>query len=265
MRILLDSNILLRISEPHHPHHVASVSALRALAAAGHRFCIGSQTVSEFLAVATCAVADRGLGMDQVRADAELTKVTQSLEMLYDSKAAIDELRRLVVQYAVSGKSVNDSRLIAAMNVNGVSHAIRQPSRAADRVQLLHEAAAHGGPKHIAPSAVRRCVQHATDSEVWHLLRGGGLFSVFGFQFSVFRNASAASLLLSPAHLLSRQRGVQFSVFSNPAFSASFSYPRGNADSSPDQLFNFLVSRAACAGRTKHVANMGKDVMEHPH
>jgi predicted nucleic acid-binding protein len=122
MKILLDTNVLLRISEPDHPHHPPCVSALRTLATAGHTFCIASQTISEFLAVATRSVADRGLEMDQAKADAELTKVTSSLETLYDTKAVVDELRRLVVLYSVSGKSVHDTRLVAAMNVNAVSH-----------------------------------------------------------------------------------------------------------------------------------------------
>jgi hypothetical protein len=87
------------------------VSALRTLATAGHTFCIASQTISEFLAVATRSVADRGLGMDHAQADGELTKVTQSLEILYDTKAVVDELRRLVVLHSVSGKSVHDTRL----------------------------------------------------------------------------------------------------------------------------------------------------------
>jgi hypothetical protein len=60
--------------------------------------------------------------MGQAKADAELTKVTTSLETLYDSRAVIDELRRLVLLYSVSGKSVHDTRLVAAMNVNAVSH-----------------------------------------------------------------------------------------------------------------------------------------------
>lgn len=121
MRILLDTNILLRLSDKSHPHHAAAVGSLRRLAVDGHTFCIGSQTVAEFLAVATRSVADNGLGMDQATADAELAKVTATLDILYDSAAVLNELRRLVVAHAVIGKSVHDTRLVAAMNVNGVT------------------------------------------------------------------------------------------------------------------------------------------------
>jgi predicted nucleic acid-binding protein len=120
MRVLLDTNILLRLSEKAHPHYQPAIESLRRLAAEGRTFCIGSQTVGEFLAVAARAVEDRGLGMNQATADAELSKVTSALDILYDSPAVIVELRRLVVAYGVVGKSIHDARLVATMIGNGV-------------------------------------------------------------------------------------------------------------------------------------------------
>jgi predicted nucleic acid-binding protein len=122
MRIMLDTNILLRISEPAHPHYAPVMSALQAMAAAGHGFCIASQTVSEFLAVATRSVADRGLGMQAAAADGELSKLIGLLELLYESETVIDRLRRLVVLHNVSGKSVHDTKLVASMVANSVTH-----------------------------------------------------------------------------------------------------------------------------------------------
>jgi predicted nucleic acid-binding protein len=121
MKLLLDTNILLRVSQPSHPHHAPAVASMLKLAAGGDRFCVSSQTVAEFLAVATRSIADRGLAMTQSRADAELSKVTDSLEVLYDSPAVLAELRRLVVAHRVTGKNVHDARLVATMIANGVS------------------------------------------------------------------------------------------------------------------------------------------------
>lgn len=122
MRVLLDTNVLLRLSQPAHPHHAAVLSALRTLSAAAADLCISSQTVYEFLAVATRPVAASGLGMDQVAADAEVGKLVVGLTMLYDSPAVLGTLRRLVVTHRVTGKSVHDARLVAAMLANGVTH-----------------------------------------------------------------------------------------------------------------------------------------------
>jgi predicted nucleic acid-binding protein len=120
MKILVDTNILLRLSEKDHPHYPIALGSLRRLGSSGQTFCIGSQTISEFLAVATRSAADRGLGMSAAVADAELSKAMSALEVLYDSAAVLDELRSLVVKYRIAGKSVHDARLVATMNVNGV-------------------------------------------------------------------------------------------------------------------------------------------------
>jgi predicted nucleic acid-binding protein len=120
MRVLLDTNILLRLSEPTHIHHPAAIAAVRFLAGGGDTFCISSQTISEFLAVATRSVADRGLGMAQAAADAELSKLIAALDMLFDSSAVIAELRGLVIAHAVAGKSVHDCKIVATMLANGV-------------------------------------------------------------------------------------------------------------------------------------------------
>lgn len=129
MKVLLDTNILLRMGEPSHPHHAATKTALRDLAAAQHSFCISTQTVSEFLAVATRPIADRGLGMSSSAADTLLFRLISKLEMLYEGKAAVDELRRLVVLHNVSGKSVHDTKLVATMTMNSVDHLLTLNSR----------------------------------------------------------------------------------------------------------------------------------------
>jgi predicted nucleic acid-binding protein len=99
-------------------------AALQSLAAAGHGFCIASQTISEFLAVATRPVADRGLAMSAATADVELSKLTGSLELIYENQAVIDGLRRLVVIHNVSGKSVHDTKVVATMKANSISHVL---------------------------------------------------------------------------------------------------------------------------------------------
>ena len=150
MRILIDTNILLRLSELTHFHHAAAVESLRRLAGARHTFCIGSQTVSEFLAVATRSTADNGLGMDQATADRELGKLTEALEILFDSPAVLDELRRLVVAHSVVGKSVHDAKLVATMNVSGVKDILtfnRQDFIRFPQINVLDPSAVQNAPQ----------------------------------------------------------------------------------------------------------------------
>lgn len=120
MRTLLDTNILLRASQPSSAHHSTSLASVAALLTAGRAPCISSQTVYEFLAVATRSLADNGLGMPHVDADAQLEKLLSGVEVLYDSRETAAALRRLVVLHQVTGKKVHDARLVATMEANGV-------------------------------------------------------------------------------------------------------------------------------------------------
>src|ERR1700722_297249 len=112
MRILLDTNILLRLSEKSNAHHSIALSCLKRLAGGGYVFCIASQTIAEFLAVATRPIANHGLGMIPGDAEAELSKVSSALEVLYDSPLVLAELCKLVTDYQVIGKSVHDAKLV---------------------------------------------------------------------------------------------------------------------------------------------------------
>ena len=120
MRTLLDTNILLRANQPSSPHFQSAVNAVVARIKADHRPCISSQTIYEFLAVATRPVAENGLGMPHPDADALLAKLLLGIDVVYDSPALVSELRRLVVVYRVTGKKVHDTRLVAAMRVNAI-------------------------------------------------------------------------------------------------------------------------------------------------
>ena len=51
MRTLLDTNILLRASQPGHGQYVEAVTAPLALISGWRELCIGAQTICEFLAV----------------------------------------------------------------------------------------------------------------------------------------------------------------------------------------------------------------------
>jgi len=119
---MLDTNILLRLSQPAHPHHAVTLAAISRVSAISVDLCISSQTVYEFLAVATRPIAASGLGMDQATANSEIGKLISDLTMLYDSQKVVEQLRDLVVSFRVSGKSVHDARIVATMLVSGVTH-----------------------------------------------------------------------------------------------------------------------------------------------
>jgi predicted nucleic acid-binding protein len=121
MHTLLDTNVLLRSSQPSSPHHFIATAAVNALLDANRVLCISSQTIYEFLAVATRSLAENGLAMKQADADAQLTALLAGFEVLYDSFAVASELRRLMIAHQIVGKKIHDARLVATMSAHNIS------------------------------------------------------------------------------------------------------------------------------------------------
>jgi predicted nucleic acid-binding protein len=123
MLYLLDSNVLLRLLHRLDPLHPIVRQALRTLWARGDRFCYTSQTLGEFWSVCTRPTTARGgFGLTLVETDRRARLIERFYRFLPDSAAVHAEWRRLLVAHAVSGVQVHDARIVAAMNVHGVSH-----------------------------------------------------------------------------------------------------------------------------------------------
>src|SRR5438270_13234770 len=121
MSTLLDTNILTRMAKPTDPMHRAAVDATDHLGRSGERLCLVPQNLYEFWVVATRPLAQNGLGLTVTEAQAELIKLKQLFVLLDDTAAILSEWERLVNQHQVIGKSAHDARLVAAMNVHGLS------------------------------------------------------------------------------------------------------------------------------------------------
>jgi predicted nucleic acid-binding protein len=119
MAVLLDTNILLRLAQPHHPSAPVAARALRALRANNGMLHITQQNIVEFWAVATRPIAANGLGFSTEQATAEV-ETLKRLFVLLPELPLQDVWERLVADYRVSGKNAHDARLVAAMVVHGI-------------------------------------------------------------------------------------------------------------------------------------------------
>ncbi len=119
MAVLLDTNILLRLAQPHHPNATVATRALRALRAANEMLYITQQNIVEFWAVATRPIAANGLGFSTEQAAAEIDALKR-LFVLLPELPVENAWERLVYDYRVSGKNAHDARLVAAMVVHGI-------------------------------------------------------------------------------------------------------------------------------------------------
>jgi predicted nucleic acid-binding protein len=141
MSVLVDTNVLLRQTQPNHEHHDAAIESVARLLAGGETLYFTPQNISEFWNVLTRPVANNGLGFSVSQAFAELEKVEDTLTLLPDSPATYAEWKRLVIKYGVMGTKVHDTRLVAAMNVHGIGRILSfndADFRRYDEIEVLH-------------------------------------------------------------------------------------------------------------------------------
>jgi predicted nucleic acid-binding protein len=118
--MLVDTSVLLRTLQPHHPLYAVADGAIRILPAQGAELHIVPQNLVELWAVATRPFGENGLGMNAAQAAAELGRIKGIFTFLPETPAVYPAWESLVRQYLVLGKSSHDARLVAAMQVHGI-------------------------------------------------------------------------------------------------------------------------------------------------
>ena len=113
-------SLLLRLTQPVEPVAFRSYESSDALAVKDLN--VVAQNLIEFWAVATRPeVSANGLGMTIDVAIRELAVLKRLFPMLPESPSVYERWERLVATYRVSGKNTHDARLVAAMEVHGIS------------------------------------------------------------------------------------------------------------------------------------------------
>lgn len=122
MRILLDTNVVLRLVEPLHAQHQLSIDAIDLLRRQGHALLIAPQVLYEFWAVATRPIANNGLGLPPADAKSELVALQRLFRLLRDERAIFSAWEQLVATLQIRGKQAHDARLAAAMQRHNVKY-----------------------------------------------------------------------------------------------------------------------------------------------
>ena len=143
MSVLVDTNVLLRRTQPDHPSYTTAVESVARLLATGTPVYFTLQNISEFWNVATRPAVNNGLGLSVAMTLNEVEKIERVLTLLPDSPATYAEWKRLVVQHSVLGSKVHDTKLVAMMNVHGLRRILTFNTSDFARydVEALHPAA----------------------------------------------------------------------------------------------------------------------------
>jgi len=117
----VDTSVLIRTLQPHHSLYASADAAVRLLPVRGWKLHVVAQNLIELWVVATRPVGENGLGMTPAEASAELGRVKGLFFFLPETPAIYPAWETLVVGRAVSGKPSHDARLVAAMQVHGLT------------------------------------------------------------------------------------------------------------------------------------------------
>ncbi len=120
-RVLIDTSTLLRTLQPRHAQHEAATRALEVLPERGRELHIVPQNLIELWVVATRPVEQNGLGLSPAAAATELRRLKSMLPLLPETPALFQAWESLVTHHQVSGKPAHDARLVAAMQLHGLT------------------------------------------------------------------------------------------------------------------------------------------------
>jgi predicted nucleic acid-binding protein len=117
MRVLIDTNILLRSAQPNHPLYPQATSAVAKLMRDRHEVFVCAQNVVEFWNVATRPAELNGLGLSQEEALLEVSSIEGFFTLLPDVPSIYATWKEVVREHRVQGVKVYDTRLVAVMTV----------------------------------------------------------------------------------------------------------------------------------------------------
>lgn len=137
MKILVDTNILVRSSHVGSSFQGIAVNALNRLRDQQHELRTVPQVLYEFWAVATRPVENNGLGLSVATVDMQLRLYQTLFPTLRDERGILLRWQTLALESSVVGKQTHDARLVAAMYRHGLTHLLTFNSAHFDRYQSI--------------------------------------------------------------------------------------------------------------------------------
>jgi len=117
---LLDTNILLRISNPSDAQHPLIVNAIATLLARSDECYITPQVLIELWVVATRPTAVNGLGWTSEQTRNIINQLLFRFPLFEESPEIFSNWLDLVTTHQITGKRTHDARIVAAMKASNM-------------------------------------------------------------------------------------------------------------------------------------------------
>src|SRR5438128_734980 len=114
MRILIDTNVLVRLAHLGSEQQPIAERALTSLKAQQHSLRLVPQVIYEFWSVATRPIDRNGLALPIAAVNTFINEWQSLFPVLRDERAILGIWQVLAVQHSVQGKQAHDARLVAA-------------------------------------------------------------------------------------------------------------------------------------------------------
>ena len=124
MRLLVDTNVLLRRADRDSPDSSVCADAVDSLLQAGEDPCVCAQILIEFWAVSTRPREVNGLGLTLAVASRQVADFRETFTCLSEPPDMADRWQEVAEKHAVTGKQAHDARSVALMLAHGVTHLI---------------------------------------------------------------------------------------------------------------------------------------------
>src|ERR1700693_5203011 len=121
-RYLIDTNVLLRLSQLSDPQHRLVKTALDELNRQVSGLYFALKNMAEFWNVCTRPTKQNGYGISSAETSQRAEAIERVMVLLPDADHVYTIWRQLVVTHNVRGVQVHDARLVAVMLAHGVSH-----------------------------------------------------------------------------------------------------------------------------------------------
>lgn len=119
---LLDTNILLRMSDATCADHLLAGQSVAKLLLRSDEVYLTAQNLIEFWAVATRPANANGLGWTTQQTALEIEAIQHKFPLLPDSPDILSHWLLLVKAHDIKGKKVHDARLVAVMITHSIAN-----------------------------------------------------------------------------------------------------------------------------------------------
>lgn len=121
-KYLLDTNVVLRFSNPSDAQHCLAAEAVATLLLQGNECYLTTQVLIELWVVATRPVDVNGLGWSVGQAHGVIEQLLKRFPMVDETSQIFSSWFALVTDNQIKGKRTHDTRIVAVMLTSGISH-----------------------------------------------------------------------------------------------------------------------------------------------